>query len=302
MRSCCNYTALHRIDYILNICDQYLSNEIDDYALSLPVISLENIQKEVLDFVESYTKRTKFDIIKQTVLFREKALRSFEYGCIRGGRFIYPQIIKHPNWKLDIEPILLSSNILDIGCCFGTDIRYCINYGCNPKQVLGVDIERDFIDLGFDYFGDRDILHNRFIIINVINNNGQTFIDKALKMNNNSLFDIVQISNVYHLLTKKEGEIMMKVAVKLVNKSKGIIFGSAMGCKNEGVSYRKDKLRYLHSKSSFEKLMKECGNFEDLSIRCNPLPPVSKKLLDKFSVTQHSMLFTFFGRISKDII
>ena len=57
------------------------------------------------------------------------------------------------------------SKLLDTGCCFGTDIRYCINSGCDPKQVLGVvNISNDFIELGFNYFKDKTATENRFKI------------------------------------------------------------------------------------------------------------------------------------------
>ena len=295
-------SVLDKVDYMLNVCDQYLSNGDKDYVFALPVITLETVSKEVMEFIESYTQKDKFEIVKQTVLFRDKALKSFEYGCIRGARFIHPPIITHPKWKTEIKPVLSSSdagvNILDIGCCFGTDVRYCINLGCDPRQVLGVDISNDFIELGFDYFGDRKTLENRFIVMNVLENDGKKFIDAALKMNDNKLFDIIQIAAVYHLLTEREGEVMMKLAVSLVNKSNGIIFGTALGCKTEGPSYRKEKLRYLHSEQSFEKLMGKFGNFEDISIDSKPLPStVSKKLLDKFTTPEGAMTFNFFGRI-----
>eukprot|EP01084_Bolivina_argentea_P173821 301106_1 len=293
--------CLLQIDYILNICDQCLHPNDNQ----LPILSLQSISNKMAHFFESYTKQTKYEIIKKTVLFREKALKSCDYGCIRYGTFIKSQMILHPQWLSHIKPkLLLSTNnsqssILDIGCCFGTDLRYCLHLGCNKNQILGVDINADFINLGFDYFGDRELLTERFIAMNVLDPiyNGQT---KLLNNNNYNLFEIIQISHVYHLLNEKEGNLLMKLCVSLLKKPNGIIFGKFWGCKKEGVSYRRDKLRYLHSKQSFKCLMEKYGNFQQILIQTSLLPIFSKKFANDFGWPNGAMILTFFGRIKAE--
>ena len=52
-------------------------------------------------------------------------------------------------------------------------------------------------------------------------------------MNGDKLPNIIQIANVYHLLTIKEGVVMMKLTLSVLNRSNGIIIGRAVSCKSK---------------------------------------------------------------------
>ena len=239
---------LQRIDYLLDICDQSMLNSTN-ISHSKPILSLRRLSTETQEFLESYTKESIFEIMKKSKYFRKKALEVSDYRCIKHNLFMRPAMIKHPIFKTDIKPLLASSNtnVLDIGCCFGADLRYILYCGCSKEQIFGVDINAQLIDLGFDFFSDRDSLKDRFIAMDVLAKNGNTFIETALKMSKGKAFDIIFLGNIFHLLTEDECKLLTQIVFKLIEPQKGIIFGSCIGADINGIYSRTGRAnRYLH--------------------------------------------------------
>eukprot|EP01083_Nonionella_stella_P238449 835582_1 len=298
--------ALRKVDYLLDLCDQYLDGKKFNPPLTLPQIS----RGDTVQFLEEYMKKDIFSIIKKANQFKIKALNVFEYKCIKYNMFIVPRLQRHPKFNSVIKTQLLSTNatILDIGCCFGTDLRYCLYLGCKKHQVLGVDISSDFIELGFDFFGDKSVLKNRFIsddilgndgcdFVNhalelnnhkrfdffgdksvlknrfisddILGNDGCDFVNHALELNNHKRFDVIYIGNVYHLLTEKQCELLTTITTSLISTNNGIVYGSTVGCDVPGEYLRKNKTRYLHSKQSLQEMMKTHGTFKNIVVETN---------------------------------
>ena len=266
-------TTLNRIDYLINLCDQSLKNS------SNPPLILNRISQDTRKFLKFYGNKNIFEMIKKANDFRDKALNVYEYRCIKYSMFIMPRMNRTSRFKTDITPKLLSSkktSILDIGCCFGTDLRYCLFVGCHKEQILGVDISQDFINLGFEFFNDKHQLNDRFITMNVLDENGKNFIDLALKLNNNKKFDVIHIGNIYHLLTENDCKLLTKIASSLLVDKNGIIFGGTVGVESKPGVYRRrkgnnkqHKMRYLHNKDSLRTLFENDGNFKCVSVSIN---------------------------------
>ncbi|KAK1757211.1 hypothetical protein QBC47DRAFT_320753, partial [Echria macrotheca] len=88
---------------------------------------------------------------------RDKAFAIFNYPCLGRFRFLDLYITTHPEY-----PSLLSrlstgkEKLLDAGCCVGQVPRQLIYDGVPPSSVAAFDLRREFIDLGYDLFRDRD--------------------------------------------------------------------------------------------------------------------------------------------------
>ena len=52
--------------------------------------------------------------------------------------------------------------------------------------------------------------------MDVLKENGQTFINEALRRNNNKPFNVIQVSNVFHLLNSEECATLMHVIEQLI--------------------------------------------------------------------------------------
>jgi len=207
--------------------------------------------------------------------------------CIQFFRFCQPRISQIPNFS-QIFSNLPSLTILDIGCCLGTDLRYLIEKGAKKENVLGVELERDFIDLGFEFFGDKEILgDNVFRQLNVLTG------DLGERR-----FDRVNCGSVFHLL-KKEDSVKLATTIFKALNSGGVLVGRTVGAKASGECFGffcevmvcvgefpkpGTDLRYLFCADDFKKMLEEVG-FGKIEVysRENPLaPPVRGVQMDFF--------------------
>ncbi|KAF8550470.1 hypothetical protein OG21DRAFT_1546889, partial [Imleria badia] len=57
--------------------------------------------------------------------------------------------------------------LLEIGCYSGTDLRYLVQSGYPTDSVIGCDVRRDFIDPGYELYGDCDTCPIPFLVMDV---------------------------------------------------------------------------------------------------------------------------------------
>lgn len=87
---------------------------------------------------------------------------SLPYPCIGVFRFLDFPACLSPVYLEVLERVRAGETFLDLGCCFGQDIRKLIYDGAPSDNIVGVDTEPGFIDLGDELFGDRETLQARF--------------------------------------------------------------------------------------------------------------------------------------------
>eukprot|EP00029_Vermamoeba_vermiformis_P000277 TRINITY_DN10301_c0_g1_i1.p1 TRINITY_DN10301_c0_g1~~TRINITY_DN10301_c0_g1_i1.p1 ORF type:complete len:259 (-),score=41.85 TRINITY_DN10301_c0_g1_i1:40-816(-) len=211
---------------------------------------------------------TKEDIVKRATEARAKALQVCNYRCIREGRFLESRLSTHPEYKTEVKPkISKTTKIIDLGCCFGTDIRYLVAEGAEPSLITGTDQFPEYIQLGFDLFGDKDKLTTKFVFEDFFSDQ---FTQKVLPnaTDDSTKYDIAYAGSVYHLFSLEQTEKFTQLVNSLL-KSGGIFFGQTVGSEQPtwaSKEDRKDILRYLHSPESFKSLVEEHG-FENVQVR-----------------------------------
>src|SRR4051812_27995818 len=123
---------------------------------------------------------------------RDKAWSLIPYPCIGGFRFLTLSLHPPPNgnqgsslpsypfpfFNRVMEKLTAddSAEFLDIGCCFGQDVRavafYASRYQAEPntvwKRVHGLDICRDLIELGHELFRDKESFKGSFHVGNIL--------------------------------------------------------------------------------------------------------------------------------------
>lgn len=86
--------------------------------------------------------------------------------------------------------------LVDLGCAFAQDIRQLVFNGVPAKNIHGVELEQEFVnlgyDLGYDLFFDKEHLSSEFLIADIFGK------DSALE-NLDGKIDIVYASNFFHL-------------------------------------------------------------------------------------------------------
>ncbi|KAJ6448921.1 hypothetical protein C8R45DRAFT_1224572 [Mycena sanguinolenta] len=89
------------------------------------------------------------------VAVQKKAAAVANYPCIQRFGFIKIKINKFPsayNHVLDLARNDPSALLLDIGCCFGNDLRKIALDGFPAQNIIASDLRQDFWDLGHDLF------------------------------------------------------------------------------------------------------------------------------------------------------
>lgn len=156
---------------------------------------------------------------------RDKAWQVFKFPCIGLYAFIRLNAPTQPVYSTVIERLKAGETLLDLGCCVGQETRKLIYDGAPAENVAGFDLERRFIEYGYDLFKDQDKLPTRFYTGDIFSTNVQTVGGQP--------FDIVMAIYFFHLFDWNEGVLAMKNVVHLLKAKPGsMIFGLQFGAEN----------------------------------------------------------------------
>lgn len=126
-----------------------------------------------------------------------------------------------------------SANFLDAGCCFGQEIRSLADQGVPSRQLFGCDLEKPFIDLGYQLFRDQDRLEATFAAGNLTADDA-VFAESELSRKMAGKMDIIFASSLFHLWDYETGLVAAKRLIKLCRDKPGVIItgrqvGSLLG-------------------------------------------------------------------------
>ena len=85
--------------------------------------------------------------------------------------------------------------LLEVGCCFGQNIRKIVWDGVSPDRVVGLAFVSQFIELGYDLFRDRDRLESCFIVWNPVHCAPRQDIERRIERK----VDMIYIGAYMHL-------------------------------------------------------------------------------------------------------
>ena len=192
-------------------------------------------------------------------LQRERAWQIFPFPCIGRMRFLDFSLSTMPSYDKVLSSISSKEDpktLLDVGCCFGQDLRKLVIDGAPGSQLVGVELKPEFIDLGYDLFMDRKTYKGRFVAGDIFEDTPGSAV-KAL----DGTIDIVHIASFLHLFGWDE---QLKAAVRLVKflkrKPGTIILGRQLGSSKPGEYPHPASaagVTYLHDQKTFRKLWTE---------------------------------------------
>lgn len=163
---------------------------------------------------------------------------------------------KNPQYTEVLSRVKAGEKIVDVGCCFGTDLRKLIVDGASPHNVFGIDLEQEFFDHGFALYRDETKFPNECCIAE---NMLEQQLSPGLKRLEGQI-DIAYMSSFLHVFDIHEQLMAMRKVLKLLRKKPGsLIIGRQIGNVNAG-SYKKRMVKYesasyYHNVSSFEAFM-----------------------------------------------
>ncbi|KAI8983390.1 hypothetical protein BD414DRAFT_490769 [Trametes punicea] len=135
-----------------------MNNECAGRQQSQPIPldeSLYSIDDVALEFMRVQTGIQNYDELKRHILaVQAEAYSFYPYPCIRTFSFLSLKLARLPAYKqlLMVGKERKGAILLDIGCCFGSDIRKAICDGYPMKNVIGSDLHTQFWDLGHTLF------------------------------------------------------------------------------------------------------------------------------------------------------
>lgn len=189
---------------------------------------------------------------------RDKAWEIFPYPCIGQFRFLDLSISQSPHYS-DILSRLKSGEetFLDLGCCFGQDLRKLVSDGAPSEHLYGSDLRQDFWDLGYELFQDGRALKSRFLAADIFDENSSL-------QELDGKVDILYASSFLHLFNLElQHNICERIVRLLKPKAGSILLGRQVGHVEAGEKiHRTNKggKMWRHNVQSFEKMWREVGD------------------------------------------
>ncbi|KAK6836469.1 hypothetical protein PG987_006964 [Apiospora arundinis] len=115
--------------------------------------TVKSLPDSTVEFFENYVGINGEERIKEHIYrVRDTAWKVLPYPCIGLFRFLDFSIHLSPDYPNVIKQVQEGATLLDLGCCFGQDLRK-LAYDAGPKistkSLIGSDLEAAFLELGF---------------------------------------------------------------------------------------------------------------------------------------------------------
>ncbi|KAF6234646.1 hypothetical protein HO173_007272 [Letharia columbiana] len=232
------------------------SKDVADYIHDA---DLPDLPPAVRTLFEEYSKIPAAEVQPHVLELRERAWQIFPYPCIGRLRFLDFSLSTMPSYDKILSSLSSKEDpktLMDVGCCFGQDLRKLLLDGAPGSQLVGVELKPEFIDMGYDLFMDRKTYQGKFVT-------GDFFEEttgSAMKALDGTI-DILHIASFLHIFGWDE---QVRAAMRLMgflkNKPGTIILGRQLGSSKPG-EYRHPAgvagVTYSHDEESFQKLWTE---------------------------------------------
>ncbi|KAJ5578640.1 uncharacterized protein N7459_007604 [Penicillium hispanicum] len=201
-----------------------------------------------------YSGIPKDQILNHIHRIREKAWDVYPYPCIGVFRFIDFGAYNSPVYPSVVERIKAGQTFLDLGCCFGQDIRKLVYDGALSENLIGVDLHAGFHELGYELFRDRETLKARF--------QAQSIFDDDFLPELQGQIDIVYMGAFLHLFEPHQQKIIIRKVSKLLRDQKGsLAFGRHVGAEQAGqIGLNNKWYVYGHNDSTIQELFNGSGD------------------------------------------
>eukprot|EP00455_Lapot_gusevi_P006622 TRINITY_DN12828_c0_g2_i1.p1 TRINITY_DN12828_c0_g2~~TRINITY_DN12828_c0_g2_i1.p1 ORF type:complete len:315 (+),score=45.89 TRINITY_DN12828_c0_g2_i1:66-1010(+) len=199
-----------------------------------------NLEESTIQLFSQYCHIDDENHIKHKVAsIYNQAMGVFPYRCIREFRFLLPRMSSHPFYP-ELVQHMASQNwkILDIGCCFGTDLRKLMvdtHFNVPVGNFKGIDVSDEFIRLGMELFEDQDKMTGNFFVGDILadekDNAEQHELPSIFEPFRHS-FNAIYAGSVIHLMDEPE---IIKFVSRLIHllAPGGVFFGRHVGAREQ---------------------------------------------------------------------
>jgi SAM-dependent methyltransferase len=182
-------------------------------------------------------------------------------------RFLDLSILSSPLYPLILSRLQSGETLLDLGCCFGQELRQLVHDGAPAGNLYGCDLRQDFMDIGYELFLDRSTLTCKFVPADVFDDNSLLVTQLAGKIN------MIYTGSFFHLFDYARQVAAAKRCVQILKPERGsLLLGRQLGSETSGVlerpGYMGDVRRFRHNvqswKEMWEKVSEETGTRWDV--------------------------------------
>jgi SAM-dependent methyltransferase len=190
---------------------------------------------------------------------RQRAFEEWPYPCIGHVRFLELTTTTHPKYSEILTCLQAGQSFLDVGCCFGQDIRKLLYDGVpSSTNMYGIDIEPAFFQLGYDLFRDRNTLEATFLEADLIKSQHPLpSLEPIL-----GKIDIISAQSLFHLFNLDDQKTVARHLISLTKPGNGaMIAGRQVGCRHaqEGSGLTAETRVFAHNVESWTQLWEEVG-------------------------------------------
>jgi len=137
------------------------------------------------------------DVRAHVLKKREEAWKIYPFPCVGQMRFLDFSLARMPSYGKILARLNDSSapaRLLDVGRCFGQDLRRLVADGAPSENLAGLDLEPEFLELGYDLFADREFFKGQMIAGNIFDE----FPDSPVASLKGTI-DIAHAASFFHL-------------------------------------------------------------------------------------------------------
>ncbi|KAI8296917.1 hypothetical protein K4K61_000524 [Colletotrichum sp. SAR11_59] len=189
---------------------------------------------------------------------RDSLWKVFHYPCIGRWRFLLladPQDALYQKVLGRLTQADSGDTLLDLGTCVGQALRQLAHDGVDSSRLYGADVQREFLDIGYDLFRDKGRFRGTLVAGDVLDP-----ADTGLSVLNGQI-SIIWANAFFHLFDWKQQVMAAERIIKFLKPGlqDGLVFGRHLGTTEPKESDNRGRRMYLHDQDSFQHLWDEVG-------------------------------------------